>query len=251
MQVVLRVGVLMLRSGTIGFRVEQAMKRVALALGADRLDAYITLTGIVITLHQGELHYTQAVRIRWITVDMNRLSAVEFLSQHIPEPASATSLMTILDTIEQTPPVYSVPTLVSTVALACGAFAVLIGGNGMDGVAATIGAGVGQLARVLLHRSHLNPIAITVLCSTLATLICDLALKGWTFIGYPTPTPQLALLASVLFLVPGMALVTAALDLVQFDIISGIARVTYALILMIGVAIGILLAISLTGAPVL
>lgn len=63
MQAVMRVGVLMLKCGTVSFRVEQAMQRVAIGLGAERLDAYVTLTGITASIHCRNVHYTQIARV--------------------------------------------------------------------------------------------------------------------------------------------------------------------------------------------
>ena len=100
MQIVMRIGVLMLRSGTVSFRVEQAMSRAAVALAAERLDAYVTLAGIMASIHCGDRHYTQIARIKNIGVDMNRLSAVEHLSQTIPLHSSPASVTQVLDKIE-------------------------------------------------------------------------------------------------------------------------------------------------------
>lgn len=250
MQVVMRVGILMLRSGTISFRVEQAMNRVALALGVDRLDAYVTLTGITASVHRGCEHYTQVVRIQSIGVNMACLSAVEYLSQHLPSCTPA-SLSAMLDKIEQTPPQYPLRVMIPMIAIACGAFAVLSGGGLVDLGSASVGAGVGQLLRHGLNRIRLNAIATTVSSAAIATLSTHYALQVLEFLGVVSPTSETGYLASVLFLVPGMPLVTATLDFFRFDIVSGLTRTTYALIVMIAVALGVTLAIALTGVSVL
>ncbi|GAB4382656.1 MAG: hypothetical protein Kow00121_43210 [Elainellaceae cyanobacterium] len=251
MQIVMRIGVLMLRSGTVSFRVEQAMMRAALALGAERLDAYITLTGITASIHRKQQHYTQIARVKTVGVDMNRLSAVEFLALHIPPSIDADALTAKLDKIEATPPVYSLPVKIIALAIACGAFAVLNTGGHIEFCAAAIGAGIGQMLRLRLQQRRLNLIAVTVMCSAIATIGCHLTVRGFALLGWTTPNAQAGFLAAVLFLVPGMPLVTAALDLVRFDLISGMMRISYALLLMVSVALGILLALPLTGISIL
>lgn len=258
MQVVMRVGVLMLRSGTVSFRVEQAMNRTALALGAERLDAYVTLTGIIASIHCGDRHYTQIARIKQVGVDMNCLSAVEALAHQMSAdtpPAALdngiTSVLNKLDTIEKMPPVYPLPLTIGAVAIACGAFAILNGGGLFEWIAATVGAGVGQTIRVYLQRSRLNPVATTVVCAAIAILACHYTMQGLAGFRVPKHDIQAGFLASVLFLVPGMPLVTAALDLVRSDLHAGIARATYALMIMFGVAIGILLVLPITGISIL
>lgn len=262
MQVVMRVGVLMLRSGTVSFRVEQAMNRTALALGAERLDAYVTLTGIIASIHVGDRHYTQIARIKQVGVDMNCLSAVEALANQMPASGDSRAhpdtldnvlphLLAKLDKIETAPPVYPLPLMIGAVAIACGAFSMLNGGGWFEWIAATLGAGVGQTLRVYLQRSRLNPVATTVICAAIAILVCHYTMEGLAVFKVSSQTVQAGFLASVLFLVPGMPLVTAALDLVRSDLHSGIARATYALVIMFSVAIGILLVLPITGISIL
>jgi uncharacterized membrane protein YjjP (DUF1212 family) len=251
MQVVMRIGVLMLRSGTVSFRVEQAMNRAARALGADRLDVFVTLTGIMASVHQRNQHYTQIARVKNVGADMSRLSAVERLSQTIPSQTKADTVCHLLDQIEAVPLLYPKPLRTILVAIACGCFAVLNNGGAIEWVAATIGAGMGQTIRSYLQRSQLNIIAITILCAAIATVFCHLTVQLLAFGGWTTDNAQAGFLAAVLFLVPGMPLVTAALDLVRFDLSSGMARVAHALIVMFSVAIGILLTMPIIGISIL
>jgi uncharacterized membrane protein YjjP (DUF1212 family) len=251
MQVVMRVGVLMLKSGTVSFRVEQAMHRLALGLGAERLDAYITLTGITASLHCGSQHYTQIARVIRLGVDMSRLSAVEYLSQHLPPAVTPVQINVLLDKIEQTSVPYPPIIVVLAVATACGAIALLNGGNWIDCLAACLSAGAGLTLRIRLLKQHLNPIAITVICAAVATGACYLLTQGFSLLQLKSPTSQTSFLAAVLFQVPGMPLVTAALDLVRLDLMSGIARITYAVIQLASVAIGILIVMQMTGFSIL
>lgn len=251
MQVIMRVGVLMLQSGTISFRVEQAMGRVAKELGVERLDAYVTLTGITASIHAGGYHFTQIARVKTLSVDMDRLSAVEYLSLHLPPGSTPAGLCIILDKIEQMPPPYPRPLVVVAVAAACGAFAILSGGNWIDCVAAFFSAGCGLLLRFRLQKKHLNTIAVTVVCAAVATSFCYAIVEGLAAFGFNSPLPQAGFLAAVLFQVPGMLLVTATLDLVRLDLISGIARVTYALLQLFSVAIGILIVMAFTEITIL
>lgn len=247
----MRVGVLMLQSGTISFRVEQAMGRVAQELGIDRLDAYVTLTGITASIHAGDYHYTQIARVKTLSVDMDRLSAVEYLSLHLPPESTPISICATLDKIEQTPPPYPRSMVVLAVAAACGAFAMLSGGNWIDCLAALVSSGLGLLLRFRLQKNRLNSIAVTMVCAAVATSVCYAIVQGLAWFALKSPLPQTGFLAAVLFQVPGMLLVTATLDLVRLDLISGMARVAYALIQLFSVAIGILIVMAFTGMTIL
>lgn len=251
MQAVMRVGVLMLKSGTVSFRVEQAMQRVAIGLGAERLDAYVTLTGITASIHCRNAHYTQIARVTGLGVDMSRLSAVEYLTLHLPETATPEAICHQLDKIEQAQPPYPPGLVIVAVSIACGAFALLSGGQWSDGLAASVSAGLGLGLRLRLQQRRLNSIAITVICSVVATLICYLIIEGLAQLQVRSPLPQAGFLAAVLFQVPGMLLVTASLDLVRLDLMSGVARVTYALIQLFSVAIGILIIMAFVDLSIL
>lgn len=236
----------MLRSGTVSFRVEQAMTRVATALGVERLDAYVTITGITASIHCGKQHYTQISRVKSLGINMNCVSAVEALSLTIPDGATPDKVNAILDQIEAMPLPYPKILVVLVVAIACGAFAMIEGGYWFECGAAMVGAGLGQALRFILLKTRLNPISVVVLCSITANSLCSLTLGLCTLVGWVPETPDIALLASVLFLVPGAVLITAALDLVRFDLLSGMSRVMYAVMVFFCIAIGIVLTMPFT-----
>jgi uncharacterized membrane protein YjjP (DUF1212 family) len=93
---------------------------------------------------------------------------------------------------------------------------------------------------------HANPYLITAVCATVATLIAF-----WMVQLTGAPQERIALIASVLLLVPGVPLISALIDLIHMDLISGMARMTYAVLLLINLAVGMLLALILTGAVIL
>ncbi|MBD2101808.1 threonine/serine exporter family protein [Leptolyngbya sp. FACHB-261] len=251
LRAVLRLGVLMLRGGSSSFRVEQAMSRSAQAMGVERLDAYVTPTGIIASAYQAQAHQTQIARVRGLGVDMNRISILEFLALHMPPAFEPELLETMLDNVEQLPPVYPPVVLIPAVAIACGVFAIIQGGSWLEFAAAASGAGAAQSVRLRLQAAKFNPIPITVVCAAIATaisypLVLALGLLA-TKLGLGAVVPRLAVISSVLLLVPGMPLVTAMLDLTRLDLVSGVTRFVYALLLLISIGIGILLVLGWTG----
>jgi uncharacterized membrane protein YjjP (DUF1212 family) len=59
--------------------------------------------------------------------------------------------------------------------------------------------------------------------------------------------PETALAAAVLLLVPGVPLINAAQDLIRGHLVTGITRGVTGLLISLAIALGLLLAISLTG----
>ncbi len=254
LRVVLRMGVLMLRSGAASFRAEQVMTRAALVMGIERMDAYVTPTGIIASVYSGHEHRTQIVRIDSLGVDMNRVCELELLSRNLPGGVTPAQVADRLDGIEDMPPQYPRWLVVLAVGVACGAFALILGGGPLEFAAATAAASPAQVVRMKMLRARFNPLPVTVVCATLATAISYglLQLLGPTALSLGWPlSPRLGVIASVLLLVPGVPLVTAVLDLTRFDLVAGTARGLYALLLLTCIGIGMLIVLAWTGFSIL
>ena len=246
LRIAIRVGVLMLRSGAASFRTDQAVSRVALALGVDRIECYVTPNVINASVYRGPEHRTQIAKIEALGVNMDRICALELMIRHLPHGAIPADVSAQLDAIEQTKPVYSPVVVILAVGLACGAFAFILGGGILEAAAAAIGACAAQWIRMRLTAARINPLVMTVICAALAATI-SLALAHL----FVAPQPRLGVIASVLLLVPGVPLVTSILDLTQFQLVSGMARGLYAGLLIISIGLGMLIALTLTGFTIL
>ncbi|MCC7207505.1 MAG: threonine/serine exporter family protein [Anaerolineae bacterium] len=249
LRVVMRFGVMMLQSGSTSFRVEEAMARLAAALRVDRLEAYVTPTGLIASAYSDREHRTQIMRIRNLGVDMNRLVVLELLSRNLPPGSTAADTEHRLDDIEKQGVLYSRGFIVASVALACGALALVLGGSVLDFFAAALGSGVAMFVRGSLGRRGFSPLPSTVVSAAVATAI-TLAM-GALFtqigpaLGIPN-VPPLAVIASVLLLVPGVPLVAALVDLTHLDLVSGTVRAAYAALLIVCIALGVLAVLALT-----
>jgi uncharacterized membrane protein YjjP (DUF1212 family) len=242
----IRIGQLMLRSGAASFRTEQTMTRVGLAMGVDRIETYITPTGIIASAYSGSEHRTQIARMHSLGVNMARITALETLTRNLPAEITPAKLTALLDNIETTPPEYPQWVVILAVGLACAAFCLILGGGAIEALAAFTGAATAQTIRFRLNAIRLNPLATTVLCAATATAI-SLALVRM----FITPFPRLGVIASVLLLVPGVPLVTSILDITRFDLVSGMARGLYAGLLIISIGIGMLVVLALVGFTIL
>ncbi len=120
------------------------------------------------------------------------------------------------------------------VSLANAAFCRLFGGDFISmGVVFAATAG-GFVVRHLLSRLHYNHLAVAILAAFAASMIASLAT---TF--HWGATPETALAASILFLVPGFQVINAVMDLVGGHILNGIQRAAMAGMLIICMAVGL------------
>ena len=129
------------------------------------------------------------------------------------------------------------------VGLACGSFAIILGGNYQEFVASALAAMITQLIRFRWTRLKMNPYLAITLCSIIAT---GSSFSLATFVLYAS-NARLAMIASVLLLVPGVPLINSLIDLIQLDLISGVTRGIYATFLLISIGIGLLVVLSVTG----
>lgn len=230
---VLRVGKAMLSSGTGSYRVKSAMQQVARALGLDRHEAHVTLTEITTTSHRGSIFRTEVAEVRAVGVNSHRLALLTDLTNSLRPGVTVDEINRDLDRIERIGPLYGPFANALFAAIACGAFAFLNNGGVVEVVGAFLGAGAGQaLRRWFAHRGF-NQFAVAMMAAALACLVY---LAFVTALDLSTAEVaahhQAGFVSAVLFLVPGFALVTAALDLAKMDFSAGVARAVYGMIIV-------------------
>jgi uncharacterized membrane protein YjjP (DUF1212 family) len=180
---------------------------------------------------------------------------LELLSRNLTPDVSIESVNAAVEMIEHKPPLYSPLTVVIGTGLACGALALILGGGALDFVAATLGAGAAQFARHTMVKAKIRAIPITVVAAFIATLVSWVLLRTLSStlqpsleaMGMMATNGKAGIVASVVVLLPGVALITAFLDLIRFDLIAGLARGTYAFILIVCIALGMLAVLAWTG----
>lgn len=258
--VALRTGKLCLSAGHGSYRVKAAMNRVAHALGVDRHEAHVTLTEITTTSHRGHSFRTEVAEVRSIGINADRLAELERLTGRLERQrvagagdVSVEAVSAELDRIAAKPPLYPVALNALWAAIACAAFAFLNNGGPVEILAVFVAAGLGQaVRRVLLHRGW-NQFGVTMLAAAVASAVYLGLITVLGLLGATTAQHESGFLSAVLFLVPGFALLTAALDLAKLDFSAGIARLVYGLMIVTSAAIvvwGFAVAIGLQPTPV-
>src|SRR5258708_1137536 len=179
--VIARMGILILRNGAASFRAEEVMRRTALTLGLQDLDTFVTPSAISVTAHSEQDSRTRTLKVVSLGVNLSRVVAIEGLSR---EALTAGEFGQQLDGIEAGPVAYNTSVIGVAVGIACGAFAVILGGGLFEFVAAAVSATCTQWLRINLNRRHINPYLITAICAAVATLLSYLLGHG---LGLPSP----------------------------------------------------------------
>jgi uncharacterized membrane protein YjjP (DUF1212 family) len=246
--VVLRMGKAMLSSGTGSYRVKSAMQQTARAFGLDRHEAHVTLTEITTTSHRGSVFRTEVAEVRSVGVNAHRLGELTTLANRLRPGVTVEDVSGEIDRIEALPPLWAPFANALFAAMACAAFAFLNNGGVVEVLGAFLGAGAGQyLRRFFLHR-RFNQFAVTMMSAAMACVVYlgfVTALAAAT--GESAANHQAGFISAVLFLVPGFALVTASLDLAKMDFSAGVARTTYAMLILISAGLSVWSVTWLTG----
>lgn len=246
LDVLMRFGAVMLRSGDTAFRVREAMGLLATSLGLSRLAVHIAIGGMTATASAGTDTVTLAREIAPLGVDASRIAALERLARSSKPGLTAEALAAEIDAIEATPQLHSLLPLALSMAVASAGFSYLNGGDLLATVAAAASGGLGQTARTLLSREGYNQYAMTAACAVLASGVYCLIVLGFGVRSFSL-AHAVGFISSVLFLVPGFPLVAALLDLVQHQMTAAIVRLLYAVALILAAAAGLSIVAALAG----
>jgi uncharacterized membrane protein YjjP (DUF1212 family) len=234
-----RFGAAMLRAGDTAFRVREWMGVLARALGLDALSVQVALGHIAVSARRGREQATLVTEVSPPAVNAARIAALEALARAAKPGLTPPELAARLAAIEAAPPLYSIAQTVAAVAAASGAFAYLNGGGGLEMTAAAVGGGIGQTLRSFLLQRRLNQYAVTAFCAFVAAGIYCLIAALPTGAAPGAARHAVGFISSVLFLVPGLPLVAALLDLLQHQTLAAVTRLAYGTMLLLAAAFGL------------
>ena len=146
-----------------------------------------------------------------------------------------------LERVKKIPPPYSRWVMIGAAACAAGFFSKLAGGDwGSLGIA-FVAAAAGQFFRGMHHANKVAVAHMTLICGVVSAFIAGAGLRlGFSSVGPAT------LIASVVYMVPGLPLINGLIDMVSHKyLLVGIERMLNAAFLFLVLAIAIALADAL------
>lgn len=222
-------------------RTSNVMQRAALALGAQRADTVVSSLNLGLTVEHGSLRETALRKAPHMGVNFRALNAVERAISALESGRIARDAFhMLLLQIEGWPRHYPQWLVAGLVGLACGGFAALFHGDLMAIAITALGSSLGMLLRQWLAARHFQPLIFATASAFVATLIVG-ALRHFT------ATPDAALAACVLFLIPGVPLINGMSDLLSGNYLNGNVRLTMSAVFILGIALGMSLALRVTG----
>lgn len=243
----LRAGRIVCESSGETYRAEDTIAIIGRSLGAEVIEPYVTPTGITLYGEKrddnGVLRSNScSVRIKKRSTNLGKITAINSLSRHIAVHANAIDYQTIETEIERIaaiPDSNTTSTAILTTALSALFFTLIFSGTASD---ALIAASVGIIMQTVLQ--ILSPLKISSFFSAvIGSSIISFSSGFLSYIGIKMNF-NIVNVASLMCLVPGVAIVIAIRDIIGGDYVSGTARAMEAFVvassLSVGAAAGLL-----------
>jgi uncharacterized membrane protein YjjP (DUF1212 family) len=174
-----------------------------------------------------------------IGVNLVRASQASVLGERVARgQVDDASLVSEIERINGLAPPYNRWVMTAAAAFSAASFSRIAGGDWGALVAVFIAAGMGQFVRSLLQAKKFPVAPVTLCCAVLAAFIAALGLR----LGLSRTVPA-TLIASVIYMVPGLPLINGFVDLVSHrHLILGLERIANAAYLFLVMAVAIALA---------
>lgn len=234
---VLDLGLALQRYGVAAHRLEDAMTGVAERLGL-RAQFFSTPTAFFATFeHEDGPPHTELLRAESGEIDLAKLARLDRLATDVAEGRVSTQQgrQVIREVLASKRRADRTLTLLGFTVVS-GAAAPFFGGGLAESLtAATIGLASGGLA-VLLGRTTVGTRAYELIAAFVATVIAQAAARATQNVA-----PDIATLAGLIVLVPGLTLTTALSEVATRNLVSGASRLTAAALVFLQITFGVAL----------
>lgn len=231
--VVLKLGLLLMKSGASAYRVKTSMARLAKAVGLEEHHAQISFTEISTTAYANKNFRTEVAETRTKGVNAYKIDQLGKFVSSLPEQLDPAVADATLTKIDQAKPLYAPWVLALAAGVACAAFSFLNRGGALECAVVLLAAAAGQLLRSTLAHKGMNHMAVWTLCGLVSASSYVLIMQALAALGAISDNHMVGFISAVLYLVPGFPLVTGMLDIARMDFSSGIARLTYVALLLL------------------
>ena len=244
MDMALRISTLLLESGAHCERINRNIKR--LAQNTDySIDMLISFTAISISVtnrNEPQKTVSKSMEVRHHGAHFGVLTETSLLTWKLADcEISLDELKEELNRLKETGK-YPIWLVRGFIGIACCCLCLLAGGNWVDGLFTLVAAMAGLSVRQEMVKRRFN-LMISVVCSALVTTL----ISGIDVLYEVGQSPQSSVATAVLFLIPGVPLINSIIDLLEGYIPVGIARGAFGGFVLLCIAVGMFLGMTLIG----
>lgn len=239
-KIAIRSGCIVLENGGETYRTEETIVHIAKALGAKTASAFVTPTVIMFSYTDNDDHYhTATKRVTKSVVNLKKVSQVNALARRLERRQFVSNPKQVeffLDRIEKAPknPNWLVCLGAS---LNSFGFAFMFGGKILEAVFAFF---IGLLLRISLisiDRFSLNSFITSMFSGAFIGFLATLTGLFSSVVGVEISS-FVVMIATLMQVVPGLAIVNGIRDLISGDLVSGTARIIDAFMIAAGLSTG-------------
>lgn len=229
----------MLTAGSKVGRVEQMIEKMGKAYQMEEVEVFIITSSIVVSVKgQSGQRYTQTKRIREYQTDFCYLEYLEHLVDEICR--EGLTVQQIRKRIwkdgkskERYREVWTQRQKDMVYCIVCMIFTLFFGGSIREGVASLLCGVFVKLVMNLIGRTVGNRFAWTVIATAVAgSAACFFCRAGWI------NALDKVMIGNIMLLIPGLAMINGLKDLIEGEMLSGLLRLTDAMLQAAAVAIG-------------
>lgn len=241
---VLDIGTYLLASGAHCGRLNSNLGRLAVAWGFE-MEMSPTFKGLLVTVKdksdsQNTITTYKASPAH--NVHLAVLTNVSHLSWKVQEEGLSISEVEAQFELIKARPNYNDFVVALAVGFSCAGLCLFSLGDEINALVAFVGAFIGSLVRVFFAKKDYNP----MICISIAAFVTTL-ITGFGRLYGLGEHPEAAMATAVLYLIPGVPLINCVIDLIEGYLSSAINRALFGGFILLCIAAGMTLCITLMG----
>lgn len=231
---VIRAGSIMLQNGAETYRVEDTIVRICKSRDyIQYVEAFVTPTGIFVSLEFEDEIMTYLQRIKSIKIDLNKIDLInDFSRKFVNSNMTTEEGMAELKIIDKNEG-YKQTTKIILGSLSAAFFTLLFGGTCLDFISSFLVSIFVILCSRLLSKYNVTFFISNFCGAAIASLLSILLLK----IGLGQNMDKI-IIGSIMTLVPGVSITNAIRDTMSGDFVSGLSRGMEAFVIASAIAFG-------------
>jgi uncharacterized membrane protein YjjP (DUF1212 family) len=223
----------LIENGAETSRVEETVRMAGQAMGIP-VESVVHPTGITVAFGEVEV-VTRVARIRERTINLNKVAGLNRLSRAMYDQAKVDvpNLRARIREVRSEPSPYSDSLELVATAITCGCLTLVLGGGAGESSMAML---AGCITNLLMKRfSYTFPSFLSLFGAGFFSSM--IGLFAHQLFGLSV---EPIVVGSLLYLMPGLAFVSAMRDLMAGELVAGNARLAEALVVTLGMASGVL-----------
>lgn len=229
-------GEIMMKNGAEIYRVEDTITRICKACRIDNIEVFATPTGIFVSMDKGGAEddpLTYIKRIKGTDTNLDKISKINHFSREFTTTdLSVEKGMERLKEIDNDKP-YPYAVRLLGASLVASFFSLIFGGSSIDFLIAFIVGSISYILSGFLKKYDINFFIRGFCCCSIAAFTAMVSAAS-----IPDASSEPIIIGSIMLFVPGVAITNSIRDFLSGDMLSGLARMTEAVLTAVSLAAG-------------